>query len=192
MTEPTATTPQETSADQSDDGTWHTVEQGECLESIAFAAKHFWETLWSHANNRELRKARGTPNVLMPGDQVFIPALRPKTIPCSTGALHRFVRKGVPSKLSLTLEDEHKAPLANQPYRLEIGELVLRGTTDAKGHLEQPIPPSARSGRLYVGAKSKRVFDLALGGMDPITEISGIQSRLNNLGFACGSVTGEL
>jgi peptidoglycan hydrolase-like protein with peptidoglycan-binding domain len=35
-------------------------------------------------------------------------------------------------------------------------------------------------------------FQLRLGSLDPITEISGIQARLRNIGIDCGPVDGRL
>jgi len=41
-------------------------------------------------------------------------------------------------------------------------------------------------------ASNLLIYDLRLGTIDPISSISGIQSRLNNLGFDCGAVDGVL
>jgi peptidoglycan hydrolase-like protein with peptidoglycan-binding domain len=35
-------------------------------------------------------------------------------------------------------------------------------------------------------------WDLSIGGLDPVTELDGIRSRLGNLGFDCGGETGDL
>ena len=32
--------------------------------------------------------------------------------------------------------------------------------------------------------------ELLLGGVDPIDQVSGVQGRLNNLGFDCGKIDG--
>jgi N-acetylmuramoyl-L-alanine amidase len=168
------------------------VKQGDCLESIAFRHGLFWETIWNYPKNSELKEIRKNPNTLLPGDKVFIPEKRAKDESGITEKRHRFKRKGVPSKLRIKLEDEHDEPLAKQPYTIEIDGSLFSGTTDASGWLEQAIPPNARRGKLIIGKNREREFPLFLGDIDPIEELTGIQGRLNNLGFDCGPVDGKL
>jgi N-acetylmuramoyl-L-alanine amidase len=167
------------------------VKQGDCIESIAEKYGLFWETLWNHPKNRPLREKRREANVLFPGDIVFVPEKRIKEESGQTEQRHRFRRKGIPSILRMVLKDEDDEPIANVKYILEIDGEITSGTTDATGKLEQRIKPNARKGKLIVGEESDE-YNLDLGYIDPITEISGVQSRLNNLGFDCGKVDGVL
>ena len=52
----------------------HMVKEGECLDSIAldhgFAD---WRTIYDHPKNTDLRSKRPDPNVIHPGDKLFIP-----------------------------------------------------------------------------------------------------------------------
>jgi N-acetylmuramoyl-L-alanine amidase len=84
----------------------HTVTQGECISSIAERYGLFWETVWNHPNNAELRQQRENPNVLRPGDVVFVPERREKLESGATDTRHRFLKKGVPAKLRLRLLKE--------------------------------------------------------------------------------------
>ncbi len=170
----------------------HVVKQGECISSIAKDTGHFWETIWNEPANSELKGIRKDPNVLLPGDRLTIPVLRPKQEPGATEMRHRFVRRGEPAKLCLRLLDTDQ-PLAGLPYKLTIGDRVCTGTTDAEGKLEIPIPGNAKSGRLEVGKDDDiRTYHLRLGSVDPVESITGVQQRLNNLGFACGAADGVL
>jgi hypothetical protein len=81
----------------------YTVEQGDCISSIAFEHGFFWVTLWNHPQNSGLKDRRKDPNVLMAGDIVFIPDLRPTWVSKPTEARHRFTLKGVPARLRLRL-----------------------------------------------------------------------------------------
>jgi hypothetical protein len=168
----------------------HTVRQGDCIFSIAESHGFNWETIWNHARNAELKQNRTDPNVLNPGDVVFIPEKEEKAASCVTAQRHRFRRKRRASVLRLRLMADDE-PRANEPYTLEIEGNLISGTTDHDGVLEQPISPTARRGRILVG-EAQDEYLLNLGHVDPITEISGVQGRLNNLGFDCGRVDGFL
>ncbi len=51
----------------------YTVKPGDYLVKIA--NEHGianWKTIWDHPNNAELRKKRKSPDVLFPGDQVYV------------------------------------------------------------------------------------------------------------------------
>jgi len=165
----------------------YTVKQGDCIESIAFKNGLFWDTIWNHPNNQKLCSERNNPNALLAGDKVFVPDLRLKEESAATEQRYRFRRKGVPSKLKIILKDEGK-PRANLPYILEIDGKLSSGVTDAQGRIQHPIPPNARKGQLLVGPAGKEVYRLQLGNIDPITEISGLQGRLRNLGYYNGPV----
>jgi len=170
----------------------YVVKQGDCIESIAFRHGLFWETIWNHPNNQQLRLERKTPNVILSGDKVFVPDLRPKEEPGATEKKHRFKRKGVPSKLRIVLKEANK-PRASVSYILEIDGQFFSGQTNAQGILSHPIPPHAKRGKLIViSGNDKEEYQLQLGYLDPISEVSGVQARLKNLGFECGEVNGVL
>lgn len=170
------------------------VKQGDCLSSIAAEHGFFWESLWDLPENGELKSVRKDPYILLPGDRVFIPPLRPKEETRPTDQVHTFKVKGVPERLHLIITDEEDQPLANRPYTLDIDDKQrLEGETDGSGAIETFIMPNARSGHLIVGQGDEmREYHLGLGHIDPIEEISGVQGRLFNLGFYDGPVDGKL
>ncbi len=164
---------------------WYTVSEGDCVSSIAFQHGFYWQTLWNHPNNSDLRTLRKDPNVLAENDQIFIPDLRLKTEDRPTDAKHSFVRKGCPAKLKLRLMT-NKKPRANVPYTLVIDGKFYKGQTDAEGRIEQAIPPNASQGKLVLTTNGvAEEHDLILGDLDPLDKISGIKDRLVNLGYDC-------
>jgi hypothetical protein len=76
----------------------HVVQQGENVDSIALLYGHHPDALWKHERNATLKGQGEDRGVLHPGDELFIPPLRQRTVFVrSGGATHRFVVRGVPS-----------------------------------------------------------------------------------------------
>jgi hypothetical protein len=170
---------------------FHTVKQGECLSMIA--AHHGfadWRVVYDHPRNAEFRKKRPDPNLVYPGDRLFIPDAERKSEPCATGRLHRF-QVSTPNKiLRLAVEDLAGNRLANAPYELIVEGSRYEGTTDGDGKLEQPLPMDAEVGTLRVGGQ---LWPLKIGHLNPLEDtpdegVSGIQARLRNLGYDPGPV----
>ncbi len=172
------------------DGTPHTVVQGECVSSIAGQTGFLWETIWNYPANSLLKSLRKDPNVLLPGDVIFIPRKIAKEIGCATETKHCFVLKGVPCLLRLQVLDNDEIQ-ANVSYTLVVEGKVFQGTTDSEGKLVHPIPYNATSAKLIVGPQ-QREYLLDLGELDPITEMTGVQGRLRNLDYYAGDLDGQL
>lgn len=172
-------------------GEW-VVRQGECIASIARDTGHFCDTIWNDEQNTALREARKDPYVLLPGDRVHVPPLREKWEPGQAEMRHRFRRRGWPEVLRIRVLRDGE-PRGNQPYTLDVDGTTFQGTTDPDGRLSCPIIPDAKRATLRVGAGPDiGEHQFLLGGIDPIDEISGVQGRLNSLGFDCGAVDGIL
>lgn len=162
----------------------YTVKQGDCIESIAFDHGLFWENVWNHPKNLNLKEKRKDPNALFLGDLVFIPDKEEKQESGATEQCHRFRRKSVPSSLHIILK-RADGPRANEPYVIEVDGNTFSGSTNAKGEIRRPIPPNARHCKLRVGQEPNvTAYDLSLGHIYPITEVTGVQGRLrkNNQG----------
>lgn len=166
------------------------IRQGESVRSIAFERGFTEETLWNLPENKELKDLRKDPNVLLEGDKLHIPDLRPREENRSADSRHKFKKKGVPSKLKLRILEEGK-PLANTSYVLMIDGKRIQGKTDSDGNLEQSVPPNSSRAELQIeGDDEPRI--LLLSHLDPHDTPSGIKGRLKNLGFIISSVGGEI
>ena len=166
------------------------VKQGDCISSIAFEKGFFPDTIWNHPSNAELKKKRENPNVLMPGDMVFVPDKRPKEVSEPTNQVHKFKCKNTPEKFKLQLLIGGE-PRVGEEYELEIGDLKFSGKTDSQGRIEQSIPPNARNGKLIL-ANGEEIYQLRLGNLNPSDEITGAQGRLWNLGLYFGAIDGKM
>lgn len=172
-----------------DGGHIHNVTQGDSTTRIAFRNGHFWETLWNHPENSKLKSDRKDPNILLEGDELFVPELRTHEEPCATEKKHRFRRKGVPEYLNIQFFDLYREPFANKPYTLEIDGEKFSGTLDGEGWLRHPISPDALAGNIKIGRQGELAdIKLQLGHLDPIDQVTGVKGRLRNLGFYKGPI----
>ena len=171
----------------------HTVKQGECISSIAYKYGFLPDTLQQDSVNSELMQLRDDPDILLPGDVINIPDKRTKTEQVPTDQQQKFVRKGVPAYLTLQLLDDEQEPRANMDYTLTVDSITISDTTDADGYIDTSIPPNARKATLVLDIDGNtEEYEIPLGHIDPIDEVSGIQERLHNLGYDCGRIDGQL
>jgi N-acetylmuramoyl-L-alanine amidase len=172
----------------------HIVEQGECLTRIA-ARYGFtdWRTLYHHPENAPLRTLRPNPNVLFPGDAIRIPDNRVKEEALPTGNLHRFVVHAPRKLLRIVFKHPDGRPFDNEPYELTFpNKPAKRAKTNAQGLLEEPVALHALQATLTIAG---RTLALQLGHLNPngdveADDLTGIQGRLHNLGYATGPIDG--
>jgi N-acetylmuramoyl-L-alanine amidase len=170
---------------------YYTVKQGEHLSRLAHQYGFSdYCTIWNHPQNAELKRKRNNPNVLYPGDTLFIPdrELREEVRP--TDQCHRFVLSRPQLKLRLVLEDQYEKPIANAACMLAINADFRNITTDGYGKIEQDIPADAENAMLII-MDSQTAFDsiqipILIGHLDPVEEFSGQWGRLTNLGYLTG------
>src|SRR5258705_11239877 len=99
----------------------HTVRQGEHLSRLAKeAGLPSYLTIWNHSKNSDLKSKRKNPNVLHPGDEVFIPEMNPQSRDASTDARHRYKLKAMQLRLRIVGQDQTGKPLPNQEALLLI------------------------------------------------------------------------
>ena len=168
-------------------GRSYTCRQGDCISSIAARFGLPGKLIWEHPDNAELKQLRGDPNVLLPGDKVFVPEPGQRPVSAQTGGSHSFTFTAPRTRLKVRLQ-AGGAPRKNKAYTLVLDDgTTLTGTTDADGLLDAQIPARAREAtvRIEVPGLGTESLVLRLGHLDPVTEVSGVQQRLCNLGFHC-------
>lgn len=169
----------------------HVAKVNDCISSIALERGFFPDTIWNDPDNADLRRVRQDPNVLRTGDLVVIPDKQRKDEDKSTDQRHRFRRKGFPTTVHIQLL-KNDLPRANEPYQLVIDGRIHSGTTDGEGKLKSYIPANARNAMLYIGkGEDCDEYELAVRHLQPVTELKGVQQRLNNLGYSCGPEHGQ-
>lgn len=179
--------------------TRHIVKQGECLSLIArqygFAS---YKRIYESPDNEAFRRRRPNPDVIFPGDELVIPEPQVKTLTLQTGQTHSFRFKSPKRKLRFRLSLPGGGSLAGQPYALEVGNKVLEGEVLDGNLVEQDVPVDAQRASLLLKRFNVRLA-LHVGALDPTHDedsgepvVTGVQARLNNLGYDCGEVDGRV
>jgi len=181
---------------------FHSVEQGECLSTLAVRYRAGdWRALYQHPSNADLRARRPNPNVLLPGDQVFVPDPGTgKVAVCAIDALHRFKVKVATVKLRVVLKDSEDKPLAGKKYVVRFGAAKVSGATTGEGLVEVDVPVTVTSCNLSAWIYDDQPpdphrpdieHDLDLGHLDPADAMTGVAARLENLGFLARDRSGD-
>ena len=100
--------------------------------SIAKSRGFFWKTIWDHGRNSKLKQLRKEPEILMPGDEVYIPKIDPKKVSKPNEARHKFKLKGEQAKFKIQLKQLGE-PRKGEEYILVIDGVITNGTTDEEG-----------------------------------------------------------
>ncbi len=176
---------------------FHDVQQGETVMRLARKnALKDWKAILDHSQNAELKKKRPDPGILLPGDRVFIPNRELREHPAAVDARHKFTKKAPDAYLRVVVKDDAGKAHGGKKYELTVAGKTTEGKLGGDGLLEQAVPSTATSGELKVWTEGEGaepdVWILELGHMDPLDEASGVQARLENLGFDCGGVSGTV
>ena len=187
----------------------HEVKAGEHIVRIAKDAGYrSYRTLWDASENGKLHDKRKNPNILLPGDLVELAKAKSKKVNAATEKVHRFqVKSLLDLDFRIVMIDENDKPLAG--FACDFLEKGKKVTSDGDGQLEKlDLEPHFELGvinfelkkvdlsergtepaALWQGIeKVSPVFAVAIGHLDPIDTPSGLQARLNNLGYWAGEL----
>jgi hypothetical protein len=176
---------------------FHRVTQGEHLSEIG--SKYGfpdYRVIWNHPQNTGLRSERKNPNILFPGDVIFIPDKQIKYDSSPTDQRHVFQVNKQRLFLRIRLEREFGDAVRDTKCELRVGSEVKLLTSDASGQIQEEIPSDAHDANLIVkdtieAAAEAQIQKLPLnvemkikiGHMDPSDKPSGQLARLINLGY---------
>jgi hypothetical protein len=126
----------------------------------------------------------------MPGDTLVIPEAKPRVYTLATGKHHRIVVNIPQKELRLRVLAHKDEPLANAKYRLTLDNVrqSREGTTDGDGMLKEKVRVHILGGLLEI---DERRFRLRFNYINPFPaepdeSMSGVSSRLTNLGYESG------
>lgn len=179
--------------------TIHTVAQGETLTGIAKKYKYSsWQKIYNHSANAEFKALRDNPNIIFPGDKVVIPDIEPRYIGVATTKQHVFCLKRPKEMFRMKIQNGAGGALEGAKAVLDVGGQRIEAKLDDTGLLEVPLPEGydqTGSLEIYLDEDSdepSHLYEIQLAHLDPIGTLSGVQARLNALGYECGVVDGVM
>ena len=163
------------------------VRQGDHLARLAFIHGFEADEVWNHERNGELREMGRTPELLAPGDVLYLPVKPKEGLSFSANTSNRYQARVPQIKVSMVFKDADRI-LADEPY--EIHGLGTDGSsgqpetrkTDAAGKIDLELPVTTREVTIVFPGPNV-AYEVRVGDMDPLAELSGIQKRLENLGY---------
>lgn len=113
--------------------TIHTVQKGDNLSKIARQYKlKDWRVIYNHPENAAFRKRRKNPNLILPGDEIYIPPTQDQSTSVNTGKIHQFVIKpDVPLpdlswlKVRVLYDDPWETPLPEEQVDIRVDNTVF-------------------------------------------------------------------
>ncbi len=179
----------------------HKVVQGESLSSIA---SHYGfntiDSIYNHSNNSDFKALRSNPDIIHVGDEVFIPELSPAKYKIELNKKVTFIRKYPKELLSLLInfEEDEENQGGDKDAILIVNDVEYPSKSDSSGLVKWKLPKtSKRTGlvKLFLEPdqnEATHAFEVKLGDLNPVSENTGVQARLNGLGFHCGNIDNKI
>jgi N-acetylmuramoyl-L-alanine amidase len=167
----------------------HVVGPGDYLTAIAYAAGVTVDDIWNDPANAQLKELRSNPEMLAPGDVVYVPVVERKFEPVSVGEAAQMMADPTKVKVNVVLEmrdDDGQNVLAGKTFRIEgLGGDRVENPIGPDGAVSFEVPATTREVVLVVDEMSLKL-PVLVGGMDPVNEASGLHQRLRHLGYTDG------
>jgi hypothetical protein len=160
----------------------YVIKQGDYLALIAYRRGFDADTVWNDPSNDTLRGQRSDPNLLFPGDVLYVPdppVAQPQGTSLQTGASNSFTSCAPTVQVNLKFVD---ASLASQAVTIPELPDMSGLTTGADGTLALTLPITLQTFSVAF-PNDGPTFSCQVGDMNPLDTVSGIAQRLQNLGY---------
>ncbi len=160
----------------------YVIRQGDYLSQLAYRFGFDATEVWNHSSNEALRRVRENPEVLAPGDVLFLPQAPPRRpLTVNDGTTNRFSANVPTTNVSLKLRDPEGRPIANKAYRVTGTPAEITGSSDGEGNVSFRVP--VHSGEVRLVFDEGGSVRVNVGHMDPVQTASGALKRLQHLGY---------
>lgn len=158
------------------------IKQGDYLSKLASLLRFDAQSIWNDPRNQELKKRRADPEILLPGDVLYIPDAPPAPCLLRKGTKNRFVAAVTKVRVRTCFRDHEGSPFKALQYKVEgLGEPIT-GVTDVNGLVDFDVDVGVREVRVVFPDRLEH-YDLRIGDLDPIDEPTGANMRLEHLGY---------
>ncbi|MEO7331675.1 MAG: peptidoglycan-binding domain-containing protein [Minicystis sp.] len=164
----------------------YVVRPGDYLQKLAHVLGFDAVAVWDDPKNAAL-KAQRDPDLLSPGDVLYLPDSAPMGLAVVAGAKNKYVA-AVPKTQVLLCFRSEAGPLADEPCVIQgIGGEQERPTS-GEGEIVVEVPVHLRELQIFFPERGF-VHPVRIGDMDPIDVPSGVRKRLQNGGHHHGQST---
>jgi hypothetical protein len=162
------------------------IRAGDYLDSLAFRHGFDADEVWAHAKNADLAAVRD-PNILAPGDILYIPAnAEPRGQDVTSCTVNNYVAKVPLTTVHLVFLDKAGKPIAGEPFEVE-GAAKPPDPRKTKGDGSVICEVSVLTRSItFTFPSLKQRFLVQIGFLDPLdgeSDTSGLCGRLGNLAY---------
>ena len=127
----------------------HVVQPGEHMRGLCARIGADPDEVWNADENSELRQRRDDPNVLAPGDVIYLPEPVEQPLPLQLYTSNSYTAHvpTIPVHLRLRQGGE---PVADEPFEVEGTTPLIDGTTDGDSILEFELPATRREAVVHM------------------------------------------
>jgi hypothetical protein len=160
----------------------YVVQQGDYLAKLAARYSFDATEVWDDPANKDLRDNGRTPELLCPGDVLFVPAEPPPHLPLVVGGANRFSAKAQASVTVSVVFHRDGAPIAGEAFRAKGVGYEQEGKSDGDGLVKLDVTTLDELIEVSFERLGLR-YSVRVGHLDPANEPSGQHQRLANLGY---------
>ncbi len=161
----------------------YVIRQGDYLTKLGHTMGFDPQTVWQNPKNQSLRERRPDPEMLHPGDLLWVPDQADlRRLPVRSGASNQYVAHIPKKPIDLKIQIGGEV-LAKEPFVvLGLGPDPVEGETDETGHLKTQVEVHVREIEVIL-PNQNRTLRLRIGDLDPMDTIAGLRKRLLHLGY---------
>jgi hypothetical protein len=166
----------------------HVVKRGEHLHEIAVRYGADVSRIWGLPENQRLKDQGRTPGQLASGDVVYVPLVKRNFLPLSSGQTNTLTAQVPKTEVTVNIHGDDGKGIANVAF--EVQALGLKGQSDGDGNICIKNVPYAFKVLLVHLVERDVTLQVLVGGLDPVSTVSGKAQRLAHLGYLCEGAAG--